>query len=247
MDASRDRAAWLKGPGASCAVIPEKLQRPWRLVLFGAPGVGKGTQAGFLSAGLKACHLSTGDVFRAAKSLPECDRTPAMSAALDYMRRGELVPDMTVLDMVRERVKCLQCHGGFLLDGFPRTLTQAQALQTLLKTNRLALDGVISYELPIDVIVERLSGRRTCPKCQTVYHVTALPPKQEGICDKCGSTLLQRDDDRPEAVRIRMETYAKSTTPLVDFYRRRGLLVPVQAAGNPEETYRRTLEALGVQ
>jgi adenylate kinase len=247
MEASRDRAAWLKGPLSQCEVMPKTVERPWRLVLLGAPGVGKGTQAELLSQRLGACHLSTGDVFRAAKCLGEGERSPAMSVALEYMKRGELVPDGTVLEMVRERANCLSCRGGFLLDGFPRTVAQAQALQTLLQERDLALDGVLSYELPIDEVVARLGGRRTCGKCKAIFHLTGRPPKVEGVCDFCGGALTQREDDRPESVRVRLAAYEKSTAPLVDFYHRLGLLRPVTAGESPEITFERTMRVLGKQ
>ncbi|MEI8063411.1 MAG: nucleoside monophosphate kinase [Verrucomicrobiota bacterium] len=239
-----DRAAWLKGPAFNCNDRPAPANRPYRLILLGAPGVGKGTQAELLSERLGACHLSTGDVFRAAKSLTPAERSPAMTAALDFMKRGDLVPDTTVLDIVRERVACLRCPGGFLLDGFPRTAAQAEALEQTLTTEKIKLDAVISYELPIDEIVTRLSGRRTCTKCKAVFHVTALPPKHAGICDKCGGTLIQREDDRPESVRVRMEVYEKSTAPLAQFYRQRQLLATVAATGTPEDIVARTLQTL---
>jgi adenylate kinase len=197
-----------------------------------------------LSAEVGACHLSTGDIFRAAKTLTSGERTPALSAALDYMRRGELVPDETVLALVAERVGCLKCEGGFLLDGFPRTVAQAEALEALLKKHELQLDAVISYDLPIEHIVSRLSGRRTCPQCKAVFHIEARPPKVEGACDHCGARLFQREDDRPESIRVRMEAYEKSTAPLADFYRARGLLLSVPADGSPEEICRRTLKTL---
>jgi adenylate kinase len=167
-----------------------------------------------------------------------------MNEALQYMKRGELVPDATVLAMVRERVGCLRCHGGFLLDGFPRTVAQAEALQGLLDADALKLDGVINYELPIDTIVERLGGRRTCPQCKAVYHVTTLPPKTAGKCDHCGTALFQREDDRPESVRVRMLAYETSTAPLTAYYKRLGLLVPVLADGAPQVILGRTLAAL---
>jgi adenylate kinase len=244
METKCDRSTWLKGPSFSCEGVLPTIARPWRLVLLGAPGVGKGTQAELLTQRLGACHLSTGDVFRTAKSLGEDERSPAMTAALEYMRRGDLVPDTTVLQLVRERVNCLRCRGGFLLDGFPRTVAQAEALQALMQEQHLTLDAVLSFELPIDEIVARLAGRRTCNGCKAVYHVTGLPPKKEGICDKCGGTLVQREDDRPESVRVRMEVYEKSTAPLTEFYRRLGLLVPVAAQPYPEGTLDRTLAAL---
>lgn len=243
---TNDRAIWLQGPSASCSV-PGRAESPWRLVLLGAPGVGKGTQAQLLSRRLGACHLSTGDVFRAAGSRSECDQTPAMQAALQHMRRGELVPDSTVWQMVRERSKCLHCGGGFLLDGFPRTLGQAESLKGLMDEEGIKLHAVLNYELPIDEIVSRLSGRRTCRQCKAVYQVTTQPPKVEGVCDRCGSELIQRDDDRPEAVQVRMETYERSTKPLIDFYSALGLLVPVAATGSPEDICARSVGSLGVR
>lgn len=240
-----DRAAWLKGPGAKCSAPPEKPARAWRLILLGAPGVGKGTQAELLAARLGACHLSTGDVFRAAKSLPESDRSPAMTHAIDVMRRGELVPDQTVLEMLAERADCLRCPGGFLLDGFPRTVPQAQALDRLLADTGVALDAVLNYDLPVEEIVARISGRRTCATCKAVYHVETRPPRKEGACDKCGGQLILRTDDRPEPVRVRMEAYERSTAPLIGFYQERGLLVDVAADGPPEQILTRTVAALG--
>lgn len=244
MQTLRDRKAWLEGPATRCSSPPERLERPLRLVLLGAPGVGKGTQAELLSNRVGACHLSTGDIFRAAKATDVCQRTPALSDALQYMRRGELVPDETVLALITERVSCLKCKGGFLLDGFPRTVAQAEALERLLKKNRLQLDSVVSYDLPIEKIVSRLSGRRTCPQCKAVFHVEALPPKVEDVCDHCGAKLYHREDDRPESVRVRMQAYEKSTAPLADFYRARGLLRSVSADGGPEEICKRTVQVL---
>jgi len=243
-DAKPDRAAWIQGPAATCTHLPAASAHPARLVLLGAPGVGKGTQAELLCANLGTCHLSTGDIFRAAKTLPAGQRSPAMTAALEYMKRGDLVPDTTVLDVVRERIGCLVCGGGFLLDGFPRTVAQAEALENMLAQEHIALDAVLDYELPLDEIVSRLSGRRTCGNCKAVFHVTGRPSKVEGICDNCGGKLVQREDDRPEAVRNRMEVYQTSTSPLIEFYSKRNLLVTIAAHGKPEEICQRSLEAL---
>ncbi len=243
MSIKHERAVWLKGGKVKCRV-PAPQHKPHRLVLLGAPGVGKGTQAELLCERLGACHLSTGDIFRGAKSLPPNERTPALEQALEYMKRGELVPDQTVLDIVRERRECLRCPGGFLLDGFPRTVAQAEALSDLLRKERVSLEAVISYDLPLDQIISRLSGRRTCANCKAVFHVTTRPPKVEGICDHCGGKLFQREDDRPEAIRVRMEAYEKSTAPLIDYYRRQNLLIPIPADGTPEQIFQRTLAAL---
>jgi adenylate kinase len=244
MAPAHDRSAWLKGPGVCCLTPPRETDRPWRLILLGAPGVGKGTQAELLAERLGTCHLSTGDVFRAAKGLSADELSPAMKTALDYMRRGELVPDATVLSMVRERRGCLRCQGGFLLDGFPRTVAQAEALQALLAEERLILDAVLNYELPLDEVVLRLSGRRTCASCKAVFHVRTRPSRAEGVCDHCGGRLYQREDDRPESIRVRLEAYEKSTAPLTDYYQQRGLLVTVSANGSPDEIFERSVAAL---
>lgn len=247
MSAKNDRAAWLKGPTGCCSAKPAPSARPRRFVLLGAPGVGKGTQAELLSERLGACPLSTGDIFRNAKSLATCDRSPALNTALDAMKKGELVSDGTVLDMVGERVGCLRCQGGFLLDGFPRTVAQAEALDALLTREGIALEAVLSYELPLDTIVARLSGRRTCATCKAVYHVQSKPPKREGICDQCGGSLVQREDDRPESVKVRMAAYTASTAPLADYYQRQHLLVRIPADGTPDAIYQRTLEILATR
>jgi adenylate kinase len=237
-----DRPRWLQGPSAECAVPPEPA-RPWRLVLLGAPGVGKGTQADLLHQRLGACHLSTGDVFRAA-TRNACAPSPAMAAALDYMRRGALVPDATVWEMVRERAACLCRGGGFILDGFPRTLAQAESLRQLMEQESLFLSAIVNYELPLPEIVERLSGRRTCENCKAVYHVTRQPSRADGVCDRCSGRLYQRGDDRPESIADRMRAYERSTAPLIDFYRNLGLLVPVVADGSPGAICERTAALL---
>ena len=239
-----DRAGWLEGPQADCSALPGETQSPWRLVLLGAPGVGKGTQADLLHKNLGACHLSTGDVFRAAGSRDACEQTPAMKVAIEYMRRGELVPDTTVWEMVRERRGCIRCGGGFILDGFPRTLAQAEALKGYMESESLSLSAVVNYELPLAEIVARLSGRRTCEKCKSVFHVTGKPPREEGACDHCGGRLFQREDDRPESITVRLEAYERSTAPLIRFYTDLGLLVSVVADGSPDKICDNTLTAL---
>ena len=177
------RAAWLQGASVQCEMVSERNQTPRRLVLLGAPGVGKGTQADLLHQKLRACHLSTGDVFRAAASRSECELSPAMRAATEYMRRGELVPDATVWEMVRERSACLRCSGGFILDGFPRTLSQAESLKQLMESEGLALTAVVSYDLAMSEIVADLvaaglannAGRcSTSPSVRQKWRVRAI-------------------------------------------------------------------------
>ncbi len=167
-----------------------------------------------------------------------------MSHALDFMRQGQLVPDQTVVTLIMERLKCLKCGGGFLLDGFPRTVAQARVLAAILENNSLQLDAVLDYKLPLGEIISRLSGRRTCSSCAAVFHLKSLPPKKTGICDHCGAALFQREDDQPESIRMRLRAYAKNAEPLKRFYRRRKLLVSIEAAGTPEETLERSLHAL---
>lgn len=242
--AINDRARWLQGPSADCSVPPVATNLPWRLILLGAPGVGKGTQADFLTHRLRACHLSTGDVFRTAAKRCDCEQSPAMKEAQGYMRRGELVPDLTVWDMVRERNACLNCKGGFILDGFPRTLGQAEALKQYLENEDIAISAVIDYELPEQEIVSRLSGRRTCEGCRAVFHLSGHPPKRDGLCDHCDGKLYQREDDRPESIKVRLQAYHDSTAPLIDFYTKLGLLVSVSAEGSPEDIFHRTIAAL---
>jgi adenylate kinase len=239
-----DRATWLYGPSHLCSVIPSAVAKPYRLVLLGAPGVGKGTQAELLNYRLHACHLSTGDVFRAAGKRSDFEQSPAMREALGFMRRGDLVPDATVWEMVRERSTCLHCGGGFILDGFPRTLGQAESLKVLMEKDGISLTAVVSYELPMKEIIARLSGRRTCERCKAVYHVTERPPKVENVCDRCNGALFQREDDRPESIQVRLETYTRSTAPLISFYEKLNLLVHVDAEGTPEEICARTVKAL---
>lgn len=240
-----NHAVWLHSASSLTFAGPAANGKPWRFVLLGAPGIGKGTQSELLAKRFGACPLSTGDVFRAAKNVDESALTPAMKEALSYMRAGHLVPDQIVIDVVKERTACLRCPGGFLLDGFPRTVSQAEALKILLQQEHLELDAVISYELPVEQVVERISGRRICSKCKKSYHTTSRPPKTEGICDDCGSPLLQREDDRPEAVRVRLAAYDSKTAPLIDFYAKEGKLIRIACGDTPQETFERTLQSLG--
>lgn len=244
MNDTHDRTAWLKGGESHCVHPPRTVSRPWKLALLGPPGVGKGTQAQLLAQRLGACHLSTGDVFRAAKSCDETELTPALATAMDRMRSGELVDDDLVLQMIYERRQCLNCRGGFLLDGFPRTVVQAETLERFLNWENLALDAVVNYDLELDEIVERLAGRRSCSGCKAVTHVSELSPPALDRCKVCGEKLVQREDDRPEAIRVRMKVYQESAAPLADFYRQRRVLVSIVAKGSAAEICDRTVAAL---
>ncbi len=237
-----NRVGWFSGGKVPCDPLPPLHNHPCRLVLLGPPGVGKGTQAKLLCERLRACHLSTGDLFRAAKC--EDASSPAMQEALEAMQRGELASDDLVIATVRERAACLQCQGGFLLDGFPRTVQQAQQLEDILTELGVKLDAVISFELPTEEIVARLSGRRTCGSCQAVFHVSAQPPKVPDVCDHCDGHLILRNDDRPEAIRVRMRAYENETRPLTDYYTHRGKLKSVPAVGSPEQIFDRTIKLL---
>ncbi len=239
----RDRTTWLHGDMFHCLQPPAAFGRAWRLVLLGPPGVGKGTQANLLAGVLGACPLSTGDIFRAAH-----DRSLApgsgMAEAIARVNRGELVPDDVVLRLMQGRRQCLRCRGGFLLDGFPRTIAQASALDGLMALEHVHLDAVIDYQLATTALVARLAGRRVCERCQAPYHVVARPPLRPGICDHCGGPVSQRPDDAPVAVRARLEAYTEATAQVADYYQRQELLVKVHAGVNPEKVLARTLDAL---
>lgn len=245
MNVQPNRAGWFLGSEEACEPLPLSHGRSYRLVLLGPPGVGKGTQAELLCEQLRTCHLSTGDLFRAASGGSQ--PSPAMEAALQAMHRGELVSDELVMSMVRERSGCLTCHVGFLLDGIPRTLAQAEALEELLRNLEVPLDAVLCYELPLEEVVDRIGGRRTCTQCKAVFHLTTLPPTKEGICDHCGGELFQRDDDRASAVRVRMRAYTEATEPLIEFYARRNELIAIPASGHPHEVFQQTMDALNAR
>ena len=244
MNEQNDRAAWLKAGAARCSIPAKPRALPPRLILLGAPGVGKGTQAGLLCAGLGVCQLSISDIFRAAKCLGDSERNPALNDALGCMQRGQFVPDDTLLDLIRERIACLRCRGGFLLDGYPRTVPQAEALSELLAQESIRLEAVLNYSLPIASIVRRLDGRRTCSDCMAGFHISTRPPRVVNVCDHCGGQLVQREDDRPETIWVRMEAYERSTRPLIQYYAERGLVRTISAEGEPERIYERTLAIL---
>ena len=198
-----------------------------RLILLGAPGSGKGTQAKFLTEKYAIPQISTGDMLReAVKNGTEMGRKAKV-----YMDQGGLVPDEVVIGIVRDRLREKDCDKGFILDGFPRTIPQAQALDRAIKELGKEITSVLSLEVDEEEIMERLSGRRTCAGCGAMYHVRFNPPKAEGRCDKCAGTLLQRDDDKEETIRTRLVNYKKSTEPLIDYYRKTGKVHAVKASG----------------
>lgn len=206
-----------------------------RIVFLGPPGAGKGTQATEFARELGIPHLSTGDLLRAAVAA----RTPLGEKADGHMRAGRLVPDDLVLEIVHQRLAAPDALRGYLLDGFPRNLAQAEALSKFAE-----LDHVVSFELAADVLVLRLSNRRVCPKCQSVYNLTTKPPKVPDRCDRDGTALVLRPDDRPEAVATRLKVYDEQTAPLLEYYRRKNLLRPIDANGTPEEVGHRLRRAL---
>jgi adenylate kinase len=211
-----------------------------RIVLVGPPGAGKGTQAQFIASHLSIPKISTGDIFRVNVS----QGTELGREAKAYMDRGDLVPDSVTIAMVRDRLADGDTRDGFLLDGFPRTLTQAKALDETLDDIGGKLDVVLELVVDDDEVVRRLSGRRTCRVCGRVWHVDFDPPIGEGICDQCGGELFQRDDDREETVRHRLEVYADQTSPLIDFYADKGILVGLDATGPVEDVTDRAINAL---
>ena len=205
-----------------------------RLIFLGPPGVGKGTQAVKLSQKYGIPHISTGDALREAVAR----KTEIGLKAKSYMDRGALVPDEVVIGIIRERLDRDDCRSGFILDGFPRTVKQAEALDEILKTMRMELDAVLNVEAPDDVIIERLSGRRTCRSCGRVYHIIYMPPKKEGVCDVCGGELYQRDDDKPEAIARRLQVYKEQTAPLIEYYEGKGKLHRIDGSQDVDGVFR---------
>jgi adenylate kinase len=200
------------------------------LVFLGPPGAGKGTQAKLLSQRMGFLHLSTGDLLREAVK----NQTPLGKKAKEYMDRGELVPDELIVQLIEET---MPKDGNVILDGFPRTVNQALALEEMLKGKGEKISKVLFFDVHDEVIIDRLSGRRVCSKCGAVYHVKYNPPKVEGVCDLCGGTLVQRDDDKEEVVRKRLEVYRKQTQPLVEFYQERGIIYKLDAGKGVEELF----------
>lgn len=212
-----------------------------RLILLGPPGCGKGTQAKLLVERLKVPQVSTGDMLREAVKAG----TPLGLEAKQYMDRGALVPDAVIIGLVRERLRNPDCNRGYILDGFPRTVAQAEALEQTLRELNGSLDHVVSLEVAAEDVVGRIAGRRTCRNCGAMYHVRFSPSKVEGRCDACGGPTYQRDDDREDTVRRRLSVYADQTAPLLSFYESRGLLRRVGGTGEIGEIFQRITTALG--
>lgn len=211
-----------------------------RMVLLGPPGAGKGTQAKLLSTALKVPHISTGDIFRANIK----DDTELGKQVKHILDEGKLVPDEITVKIVEDRIAKDDCTDGFILDGFPRTINQAEMLDQHLGANALVLDVVINMEIPDDAIVERMAGRRMCSNCGRSYHIKRNPPKVDGICDFCSSKLYVRDDDREETVRQRLKTYHEQTSPLIAFYEKKGLCIDIDAQKGIDQTLEEILATL---
>jgi adenylate kinase len=212
-----------------------------RLVFLGPPGAGKGTQARELAREWSVPQIATGDMLREAAAAG----TALGRQARSYMERGVLVPDDVMIGLIGERLDQADAKLGFILDGFPRTLPQAEALDRLLADRGEALDRVVFFDVPEAELLRRLTGRRACPSCQATYHLTAQPPRTPGVCDRCGTALVQRADDREDTVRTRLKVYAEQTAPLLDHYRRRGLLATVAGVGPVEEVRRAIRQTVG--
>ena len=208
-----------------------------KLILLGAPGAGKGTQAANITAKYNIPVVATGDILRAAKS----EGTELGLLAKSYMDAGKLVPDEVIIGLIKEKLASDSCKNGYILDGFPRTIPQAEALDAM----GAEVDAVLSLEVADEKIIERMSGRRVC-KCGASYHVVYLPSKVDGVCDKCGDALYIRDDDAEATVRKRLETFHAQTEPLKDYYQAKGILVIAQGAEKVEDTTARTFAALGI-
>ena len=212
------------------------------LITLGPPGAGKGTQAAMLAERLGIPHVASGDLFREALKA----ETELGLMAKSYMHRGELVPDEVTIAMIREWLATQDCQKGIILDGFPRTIEQAEALNQLLAEQGKVIDAALFIDASEDELVRRLSSRWTCRNCQAIYNVISSPPKEEGKCDICGGELYQRSDDAPETVRNRIGVYWEQTSPLIDYYRDEGLLITIKSEGGIEHVQERILEALHV-
>lgn len=212
-----------------------------KIIMLGAPGAGKGTQAKQIATKYSIPHISTGDIFRANIK----NGTELGKKAKEYMDQGLLVPDELTCDLVVDRIKQDDCKNGFVLDGFPRTIPQAEALSNALDKMNQSMDYAIDVDVPDENIVKRMSGRRACLECGATYHVVSIPPKKEGVCDACGSELVLRDDDKPETVQKRLDVYHEQTQPLIDYYNKQGILKSVDGTKPMEEVFAAIVKILG--
>ncbi|MBU0580493.1 MAG: adenylate kinase [Candidatus Margulisbacteria bacterium] len=210
------------------------------IILLGAPGSGKGTLAKRLVIEKKVAHISTGDLLREAVS----NNTELGQKAKKYMDEGKLVPDSLIIDLMADRLQQKDCQQGYVLDGFPRTVAQAEALEDLLRKMKKEINIVLHLEIDVDTVVKRMAGRLNCAKCGAVYHKVNMPSKKEGICDACGEKLYQRSDDQEETVRKRFKVYLEQTKPLIDFYQQKGKLVTINGGISPESALTEALAAL---
>ena len=204
-----------------------------RVVFLGAPGVGKGTQADRVAAQFKIAKISTGDLLREAVRI----QTPLGREAKQYMDQGRLVPDSVVIGLVRDKLDEASCANGFVLDGFPRTVPQAEELEQVLRATQRPLNRVVTFKVPREVVIKRLSGRRSCPKCQATFHVEFAPSQKGALCDRCGETLVQRSDDKPEAIETRLKVYEEQTAPLIQYYANKRLLSELDASGSVDAVF----------
>jgi len=213
-----------------------------RIILIGAPGAGKGTQAATIKAKLPIAHISTGDMLRENVK----GGTELGKLAKEYMNAGKLVPDQLIIDMMEQRLQEADCIGGFMLDGFPRTLPQAEALDKLLDKLGMKLDAAVELRVADDIVISRLSARRVCNKCGEIYNTALKPTKAEGICDKCGGDVIQRHDDKEEVIRERLAVFHDQTAPIVDYYGGKGLLLDIDATG-PKDAVLNLLTGKGIR
>lgn len=214
-----------------------------KLIIMGPPGAGKGTQAALIKDTYQIPHISTGDMFREAIK----NKTPLGVEAKGYIDKGLLVPDSVTIGLVKERLANKDCQEGFLLDGFPRTIPQAEALNIILAELNIKLDAVVNIDVDDSVLIDRIVGRRVCPVCKAGYHVKYLQPKVEGICDECGGQLVQRKDDTEETVKNRLEVYANQTKPLLEFYNQLGLVKNINGIGDIDVIFNNIKLALEVK
>ncbi len=212
-----------------------------KVIMLGAPGAGKGTQAKQIADKYNIPHISTGDIFRANIK----NGTELGKKAKTYMDQGLLVPDELVVELVADRIQQDDCKNGFVLDGFPRTIPQAEALDAALENINEKMDYAIDVDVPDENIIKRMSGRRACLNCGATYHIVSIPTKVEGICDRCGNPVVLRDDDKPETVKKRLEVYHEQTQPLIDYYKKQDILRTVNGVQPMEEVFKAIVEILG--